>query len=170
MKLKVEKLQAQDLDEFWQVFSQVLQNDFPGYSKAVVDYFLNKVYTRTNFSHWLSTGWKVVLAAKLENSRIVGFAVIDKPYGGVCFCRWLGVLKEFRNKGIGKRLIEEWIKYAENYGCHKVEITSQTTAEKFYKKIGLKQEGRRTLSYFGIDQIIFGKVIGRPKDEVMTKA
>lgn len=168
MAVKIEKLQVQELDSFWPVFSQVLESGFPGYTKAVIDYFLTKVYTRKAFHYWLSTGWKIVLLAKSGN-RIIGFAVLDKPYGGVCFCRWLGVIKDFRNKGAGKKLIEAWINYAKNYGCHKVEIASQPGAKEFYKKCQLKLEGKRQLSYFGIDQFIFGKVIGKPDDLVMTR-
>jgi GNAT superfamily N-acetyltransferase len=168
MGIVIEKLQFRDLDSFWQVFSQLLQTDFPGYSKRVVDFFLNKIYIKDNFRQWLMTGWKIVLLAK-RDGQAVGFAVLDKPYGGVCFCRWLGVLKDYRKKGVGKRLIQETINYAKNYGCHKIELASQSEAKKFYQKTGLVLEGRRDVSYFGIDQFIFGKVIGQPKDEVMVK-
>lgn len=168
MEVKIEKLQKEDLDKFWEVFVQVLKKDFPGYTKAVTDYFINKIYTKTVFNHWLSTGWKIGLLAK-SGRRISGFSVLDKPYGGVCFCRWLGVLPEFRKKGIGRGLIRNFISYAKNYGCHKVEIASQFGSKEFYEKCGLILEGKRICSYFGIDQFIFGKQIGRPKDEVMTR-
>jgi len=170
MEVKIEKLQMQNLDEFWQVFAQILKADFPGYSKSVVDYFLTRMYLKDNFDHWLKTDWKVILIAKNTKTevKIIGFAVLDKPYGGVCFCRWLGVLPELRKNGIGRRLIEEWISYAKNCGCDKVEIASQPNAKKFYEKCGLNLEGKRNLSYFGIDQFIFGKVIGEPRDEVMV--
>ena len=168
VKIKIESLRREELSSFWAVFAKLLQNDFPGYSKAVVDYFLNKTYSQKNFDYWLSTGWKIILVAKLRN-KIVGFAVLDKPYGGVCFCRWLGVLKGFRNRGVGKKLIEKWISCAKNYGCHKVEVASQPEARGFYKKCNLNLEGERKLSYFGINQYIFGRIIGYPSDIVMTK-
>ena len=168
MEIKIDKLQIKDLDEFWEVFSQVMRKDFPGYTKAVVDYFLNKIYTKYNFSHWLNVNWKSIFTAKFDN-KIIGFAVLDKPYGGVCFCRWLGVLTEFRNKGVGKELIEKWINYAKDYGCHKIEVSSQPEASVFYKKVGLKLEGKRKLSYFGIDQYIFGKVIGEPNNMAIVR-
>lgn len=168
MEITIKKLELEQLASFWQVFSQLLKAGFPGYSQAVVDYFLEKTYNMTNFNYWLASGWKIVFVS-LVNEKIVGFAVLDKPYGGVCFCRWLGVLLEYRSKGIGKRLVEIWISYAQDLGCHKVEIASQPESKDFYEKCGLKLEGKRKLSYFGIDQYIFGKVIGSPKDEVMTR-
>ena len=177
MEVKIEKLQKEDLNKFWEIFVQVLKDDFPGYTKVVIDYFINKIYTRVNFGHWINIDWKIVLVADAKNSKdidakdakIVGFAVLDKPYGGVCFCRWLGVLPEFRKRGIGRKLIENFINYAKNYGCHKIELASQPVSKEFYKKCGLSLEGKRAFSYFGIDQFIFGKVIGEPRDEVMTR-
>lgn len=168
MEIIIEKLQLAELDSFFQIFSELLQKDFPGYSKAVINYFLIKAYNKSAYHYWLTTGWKIIFVAKKEG-HIIGFSVIDKPYGGVCFLRWLGVLPEFRNQGAGGKLISNWIEYAKNYGCHKVELASQPEAKIFYQKCGLILEGERQLSYFGINQPIFGKLIGRPNDVVMTR-
>lgn len=168
MSFLVEKLSIQEVDSFWHVFKDVLSKDFPGYSNEVVNYFLTKLYNRASFHYWLNSNFKTVLVAK-ENDKIIGFAVLDKPYGGVCFCRWLGVLRKHRRQGVGRQLIETFIDYAKSYGCHKVELASQPEAKKFYERCSLKLEGKRDLSYFGIDQFIFGKVIGYPADKIMTK-
>ncbi|MFC1711082.1 GNAT family N-acetyltransferase [Patescibacteria group bacterium] len=167
MEITIEKLSLYDLDPFWLVFKTVLEKDFPGYSQAVISYFLTKVYNKASFHYWLTSGWKIVLIAKVKE-QIVGFAVLDKPYGGVCFCRWLGVVKGFRNKGAGKKLIAKWLKISKSFACHKVELASQPEAKAFYEKCSLSLEGERKLSYFGIDQYIFGKVIGKANDQAMT--
>lgn len=168
MEVKIEKLKPEEVEIFWPVFSQVLKNDFPGYSLAVLDFFLNQVYTSSAFSYWLSQEEKTVLVAKIKE-QIVGFAVLDRPYGGVCFCRWLGVLAKFQKQGIGKKLVDSWINYAQDYGCHKIEISSQPQAKDFYHKYGLELEGKRKLSYFGIDLYIFGKILDQPREEIMIK-
>jgi len=159
------------LNQFLPVFAHILENEFPGYSKNVVRYFLEKIYTKINFEWWMSQKQKIIIAAtESENLKeIIGFAVIDAPYGGVSFCRWLGLKKEYQRKGIGKQIIDKWKELAHDSGCHKMEVASQPTAKEFYAKMGLELEGLRKLSYFGIDQYIFGKVIGIPNDEVMTK-
>ncbi len=84
-------------------------------------------------------------------------------------CRWLGVKKEYQKQGIGHQLIEAWIGLAKKQGCHKIEVASQPEAKGFYEKAGLTLEGKRISSYFGIDQYLFGKVIGQQNDSAMTK-
>lgn len=168
MEIKIEKMKIADLEEFWSVFSKLIRFDFPGYSRQVIDYFLTRVYSPANFRYWLQINWRPVLLAKVKE-KIVGFAVLDKPYGGVSFLRWLGVVPEFRKKGIGKQLIKIWIKEAKTACCHKIELAGQREAKVFYEKAGFLLEGKRKLSYFGIDQFIFGMVIGKPDNEAMIK-
>lgn len=171
MNITISFLNKQDVNQFLPVFAQILETEFPGYTKNVVRYFLDKIYTKINFEWWLSQRQKIIIATiPGENPiDIVGFAVIDAPYGGVSFCRWLGLKKEYQHKGIGTQIIDKWRELAIQSGCHKMEVASQPTAKEFYAKMGLKLEGIRQLSYFGIDQYIYGKVIGLPTDEVMTR-
>ena len=70
---------------------------------------------------------------------------------------------------MGKKLVKEWMTYARELGCHKVEVASRSAAKNFYKKCGLALEGKRNLSYFGIDQYLFGKIINRPNDQIMIE-
>ncbi len=168
MRFEISILKPEKIEEFWPVFAEVLQNEFPGYSQKVIDYFLEKIYNKQAFSYWITKGLKTVLVAKTK-TQLVGFALIDQPYGGVSFCRWLGVKKTFQKKGVGRQLINSWITFATSHGCHKVEVASQPAAEGFYKKVGLRLEGQRKLSYFGVDQFIFGKVIDVPNDQIMTR-
>lgn len=168
MEVQITTLTEKEVFLFWQTFAAVMRSEFPGYTPDVIDYFLNKIYTLRNFQYWIGNKLKTIIVAKVDG-QIVGFAVIDEPYGGVSFCRWLGIKKDYQRKGMGRKLIEAWIDLALSWGCHKVEIASQPEAKGFYEKVGLQLEGYRKLSYFGIDQYIFGKVIGKPDDESMTK-
>jgi len=172
MNIVVEELQENEIIPFHNIFAKILKEGFPGYTPKIVDYFLSKIYTQNAFYLWLRDGWKTLLVAKKKNGAkedIIGFAVIDQPYGGVSFCRWLGVLKNYRRKGIGRRLIEEWIDRAKKTHCHKLEVASQLQAKEFYVNCGLNLEGERQLSYFGINQFIFGKVLGKPDEKMMIQ-
>ncbi len=168
MNISIEKLTPDEFYDFYPIFKKVLSNEFPGYSKEIIEFFFGNIYSKDNFLYWLEKDLKLILIAKATD-QIVGFAIIDNPYGGVSLCRWLGVVKEYQKQGIGKYLIDLWIDIAKKQGCHKVELAAQPTAKAFYEKIGLKKEGKREKSYFGIDQYIFGKVIGESNLDGMMK-
>ena len=168
MHIEIRAIDQTEVDNFWNLFVAILETQFPGYTKKVLSFMTEKVYTRTAFIYWLSQSMKTVFLVT-DSKEPVGFAVIDEPYGGVSFCRWLGLKPEYQRKGIGSQLIKMWIDHATALGCHKVEVAAQPVARDFYKKVGLNEEGIRKSSYFGIDQYVFGKVIGQPSDEVMTR-
>jgi ribosomal protein S18 acetylase RimI-like enzyme len=164
--MKVSKLTYMQVSSFWQLFKEVLQSEFPGYSPKTIQYFLEKIYTEPTFRYYVRENLKTILVTT-EGADITGFAVIDEPYGGVSLCRWLGIKKEHQKKGHGRALIDEWLKLAKLQNCHKVEVAAQPQAKVFYEKMGLDFEGKRARSYFGIDQYIFGKVIGDIDDTSM---
>jgi GNAT superfamily N-acetyltransferase len=165
----IKRIKKDSVFHFWQLFKKILHQGFSDYSPKVREFFLKQVYTPSAFIYWIKNKQKTVFVA-YQDEKPVGYAVIDRPYGGVCFCRWLGVLEEQQKKGIGRKLVEQWLEYAKSQRCHKVEIASQISAAPFYQKVGLDKEGERKLSYFGIDQIIFGKVIGKPDQEAMVSS
>lgn len=168
MKININSITHSEVDIFWNLFVEILESQFPGYSKKVITFMVEKIYSRNFFIYWLNHSIKTVFLVYADN-KAVGFAVIDEPYGGVSFCRWLGIKKEYQRQGIGTKLIQKWLDLARQSGCHKAEVAAQPTARDFYKKVGLVEEGMRVCSYFGIDQYVFGKVIGKPNDEVMTR-
>jgi len=168
MPLLISTLTKDDVGGFFPVFATAMKTVFPCYSGKIIDFFLERVYTPINFVYWLNNNLKTVIVAK-QNSQIVGFAVIDQPYGGVSFCRWLAVLPQHQKKGVGTKLVESWEDLAKKQGCHKLELASQPLAKKFYEKAGLILEGERKLSYFGVDQFVFGKIINKPNEENTIK-
>ena len=167
-KPSIHILQKNELDAFFSSFSHILSTEFTQYQRNVVRYLLDKIYSRDNYKYWLEHNLKTILVSR-ENDVIIGFAVIDEPYGGVSLCRWLGVSKSYQNRGIGTALIRQWLELATSQGCHKAELAAVTSAKSFYQKAGLELEGLRKLSYFGIDQYVFGKIIGEVKESTITR-
>ena len=160
METDISILHPQDLDHFYPVFTGVLRSEFPCYDDNALNALLNGIYTRNNFEFWLREKTKIVLTAREKNNMtVVGFALIDEPYGGVSLCRWLGVVKSHQRKGIGSRLILRWEEEAVKGNCHKMELAAQPDAKDFYMKAGLTCEGFRKRSYFGADQYVFGKLL-----------
>ncbi len=168
MNWTIEPLSLLEMPAFWQTFKEVLETDFPGYTKKVIEYFLHYLYSEKSFAYYLQSGQKTILIAR-ENKKIIGFAVIDAPYGGVSLCRWLGVKKDYQRKDVGRALVKDWLTKATKEGCHKAEVAGQPEAKEFYSKVGLNLEGKREKSYFGIDQYIFGKVLGPIREEILIK-
>lgn len=167
MEIEIEKLSYQDIETFCKVFYSVLEKEFPGYDHKIINYFKNYAYTPGHFRYWISEEQKTILIAR-KNGQIAGFAVIDGQYGGVSLCRWLGILPQYQKQGIGKQLMYMWEKIANAQSCHKLELAAQESAKGFYEKAGLKLEGKRELSYFGVSQFIFGKVIAKPNIKSMV--
>jgi ribosomal protein S18 acetylase RimI-like enzyme len=162
MPFSLEKITSSEVREFWPVFKEVLENDFPDYTPEVIRNFLEKHYTIANYEYYLDNNLKtifVVRDSETHSSPIIAFAVIDEIYGGVSLLRWLGVRKEHQRKGIGKILIQKWEEEAISKKAHKMEVAAQAPAKDFYAKAGLTLEGHRRKSYFGIDQYIYGKVL-----------
>lgn len=51
----------------------------------------------------------------------------------------MAVLKEWRNKGLGKALLEEAVRICRAQGSASVRLSAQTHAVQFYQKAGFKQ-------------------------------
>lgn len=168
MNYSIQKLDQNNVDKFYLTFRDILSSEFPGYTPKVITYLLKKIYSLYAYEYWIRNTLKTVLIAKINN-EIVGFADIDNPYGGVSLLRWLGVKKEYQRAGIGSSLINAWEDLARKQHAHKMEVAAQPEAKEFYAKMGLKLEGMREKSFFGINQYIFGKVLSEPSDEGMTK-
>lgn len=166
MSPPIRPLTTKEIALFHRLFADVLSHDFPGYTPAIVDFFLHHVYTPPNIAYFMNAGATIIGA--WEKGDLIGFAFIDKPYGGVSMCRWLGVEQGKRHQGTGRSIVAAWKGMAADARCHKLELAGQPDARGFYEKAGFKQEGTRLSSYFGIDQHLFGMILGTPDTGSMT--
>lgn len=167
--MEIKKVGSSEAEKVYEVFSSVLKDGFPEYSSELIDFFLTKDFP---LSSWISKleSKEITVFGAIENEKIVGFLVTDKLYGGVSCCTWLLVLKEFREKGIGTKLISEWEKEIKKIGGHKlILITQEEMNRGFYKKLRFSEEGFEEKSWFGLDCWKFGKIIGKPKPDIFLK-
>ena len=81
----------------------------------------------------------------------------------------MGVLKEWRGTGIGRKLIGECLEMARAMGLEKVELTvyaDNTAAIRLYESVGFRHEGRRPASrkLDGVyqDEILMGLIFIPP--------
>ncbi len=83
----------------------------------------------------------------LDGDRVVGWCDIRRQpfegfaHGGVL---GMGLLSEFRGRGLGKRLLEEAIRAASEIGLTRIELevlSSNEAALRLYRRCGFQEEG-----------------------------
>jgi RimJ/RimL family protein N-acetyltransferase len=86
----------------------------------------------------------------LDNGRVVGWCDIIRNTRAAklhCGLLGMGLLPEYRGKGIGTRLLTEILKQAAARGLHRVELEvfeENSAAIALYNKAGFKKEGRKS--------------------------
>jgi len=159
VNLKIESLKRQEMPEFWSLFGKILEEDFANYPPLVLKKFL----TNSKFKNRLLKR-KIWLGK--NKKEIVGFLVAMRARGGVGYINWLGVEKKFRRQGVGKALVDHWEKWAKNHGFHKLRVQTSNFANRpFYEKLGFKLEGIKKNDAYGLDYLVFGKIIGNYQNE-----
>lgn len=167
--MEIKTLVESEIDKFHSVFVQVIGDGFPEYSQKLVDFIVDKDFRPDVFKEKVRKGEYTILVAE-EEGKIVGFLIFEKLYGGVSYCTWLGVLREYRGRGIGSKLLGFWEKEILSQSGHKLMLLTQAEKNRaFYEKFGFKEEGLEKQSWFGLDAFIFGKIIGSPNPEVFLK-
>ncbi len=89
-----------------------------------------------------------ILGAFTEDGKLIGFA--DFNIGSFDEIKHvailgMGIIKQYRGKGIGKKLVEKSIESAKRLGVEKLELEVFDTneiAKKLYKRMGFFEEGR----------------------------
>lgn len=83
----------------------------------------------------------------VENDKVVGWADIfpeDNPRLAHRGSLGMGILPDYRNKGLGQKLLAKAIEKAKEFGLEKIELnvyTSNVNAIKLYRKMGFTEEG-----------------------------
>lgn len=83
----------------------------------------------------------------VDNGKVVGWCDIfpsENPRFSHRGSLGMGLLKDYRGKGLGKKLLEKTIAHAKKFGLEKVELsvyTSNIHAIKLYKNLGFQEEG-----------------------------
>ena len=97
---------------------------------------------RERIKRFLERPNSIVLVAE-EEGRIIGFAE-GSVTAGVSRLGVIGVRREYRGRGIGLRLLEEFIKESKRRGAHKVHLWTPVAlkpAIKLYVEAGFVPEG-----------------------------
>ncbi len=167
--MEVRRIAPEEIEAFHRAFTEIIRSSFPEYPPAVLDFFVNKDFADAFLKKKIEK-WDYVVWLAKEGEKIAGFLVREKLYGGVSFCTWLGVAKEFRGQGIGAKLVKAWETEVLAEKGHKLMLVAPSQeACAFYIKQGFVKEGYEKKSWFGIDYWLFGKIIAEPNSEVFLK-
>jgi ribosomal protein S18 acetylase RimI-like enzyme len=95
-----------------------------------------------------------------ENNIIVGWLRYNLFWDTIPFMNMIGILDEYKGKGIGKKLVNYWENEMKNKGFKNVltSTLSNEEAQHFYRKIGYKDIGGFTYLEEPLE-IIFHKKI-----------
>ena len=168
MRFKIRTAVAKDLKSFFQTFGKSLRKDFPEYSKDIISYFLKDVFSLKSYKEEIKKGTCQIFLA-LVNNEIVGYLVSTHPYGGVGFCNWIFVHPDYRKQGLASALREAWEKKAQKDGAHKVHVWIVGRNIKFYKKRGYRMAGRIPDDFFGANDILLYKTLGKSSEKNFLK-
>lgn len=162
----IKKIDASEIDLFYDLFEKCLQAEFPEYSEKMIHRILNRPqsFTRQNIAFWLKTGVNHAFLGYLDN-QLAGFILGRNVDHGVSQLSWLGILKGFQRKGLGRKLLETWEILVEEQGAHVVHVYSFQRDLPFYKKCGYSLLAIDEKSWFGVDHYILRKHLQEPKEE-----
>ena len=146
--------------KFYNCFEVLMEEGYSGFSPRLKEYFIKKEYSQSNLMLWFEKQFRKIFLALNDMDEVIGFIVGDNTYGGVAFITWLGILKQYRNLGIGKKLLEVYEGYIKTKNAHLIELFTYESVREFYIKNGFFEVGRREQGFFGQSNIIMNKKIG----------
>ncbi|GAA0064638.1 GNAT family N-acetyltransferase [Clostridium sp. CTA-1] len=103
---------------------------------------------------------KEIMIAKDQDNKIIGWLRYSYFWDNTPFMNMLYLNENYRNKGIGKKLVEFWETEMKSKGYELVMIStlSNEQAQHFYRKLGYKDAGSLLLDDEPLE-IIFTKSI-----------
>ncbi|EPS47694.1 acetyltransferase [Clostridium botulinum CFSAN002369] len=102
---------------------------------------------------------KEIMIAKDQDNKIIGWLRYSYFWDNIPFMNMLYINENYRNKGIGKKLVEFWEPEMKSKGYELVMTStlSNEQAQHFYRKLGYKDVGSLLLDDEPLE-IIFTKV------------
>ena len=167
MRITISNLKEKEVNEFYRLFKKTLKRDFPEYSREVREIQLDRDFTKKNFLKMVGRKDEVVIVVKVKG-EIVGFAVLGKDKGGVVELIWLGVKRGFRNSGIGSKLLSAIERWAKEHKCHCLLVNTENKRNvAFYLKRGYDYVGMQKEAWYGVNEYLLQKNIGKPFKSIL---
>jgi L-amino acid N-acyltransferase len=143
MELKIREAKIDDLQNMLNIINEAIIHTTALYDYEPRSFETQKIWFEKKISDKMP-----VIVAEYENQTIgYGTYGIFRPFEGYKFCveHSIYIAKEFRGKGIGKKILEELIKLGTDQGFHTMiaGIDAENLASyEFHKKYGFREIGR----------------------------
>lgn len=166
MKIKIERLQKKDKDNFYKFARNFVIREYKDYSLPIRHFYWRRFFNKKKIEEYLSDKSEIVLVAK-DKDKIIGFLKGFIGYGGSSWINWLGVEKNYRGRGIGTKLLEEAEKFFKKKLCHFIQCcTENMKLVGFYRKRGWILVGLQKEAWCGQDEYLLQKNIDKPHFEL----
>lgn len=141
-------LTSDEVKSFHVFFKESINQLFCEYSEETRKYFVEKDYDEWWIKKSVSEKSKYVYIAT-HDSKIVGYILYGKVYGGVSMASWIAVSPPFQSKGIGKKLMKLWEDWAVENEAHSLQLWTKDKNITFYEKLGFTLSGKFPHAWFG---------------------
>lgn len=158
--IKIIQIDEKQAEEFFKLYKTVVESDFKEWTNKSKKQWVEQEY---NVDYWkkLLSENKLPVFVAFDNEEMVGYLAVESITYGVVYIGWVGVLKEYRKKGIASRLMTEIEKWTKVNKFHKLEFETQIkTLLPFFEEQGFILEGIRKNSWQKLDNYMFGKSVG----------
>ena len=129
--------------------TELTRKDLQQTSKLLVDYWKERGMPKYNQKYaekYILEGHKKEIKfdrffVYKEKRSLVGIISLIVQEGNVAEMRDLVVDQQYRNRGYGKKIIEEMIETSKKLKIRKLYVLTFSQLTKFYKRLGFKKEG-----------------------------
>jgi len=169
MNIKVKQLSTEDISEIFLLSSKIMTEDFPMYSPKVASIYADHYYSKKFYKKLLARDTNSILGIK-DGGELRAIIVLKGDFGGVLFVELLAVKKEYRDKGLGSKLLEAAESWALKHSYHYFWLYTESDKNiEYYKRRGFKHVGVHEGAWFGSSEHIMGKQLkDKPFPEIFS--
>src|SRR3989338_2733360 len=149
--IKIIQISEKQAEQFFSLYETIVRSDFKEWTAKTKKQWLEREYGIYYWKQLLSEATLPVFVA-FDGKKMIGYAAAEGINYGVVYVGWVGVLKEYRKKGIAGRLMAEVERWAKDKKFHKLELETQIKdLLPFFEGLGFSLEGVRKNSWQKLD-------------------
>ncbi len=161
-EIQIEPVAIKNFGQFYAFAQDFILNHYLDYPPKLRKKYLELEFDPKIIKKRIKKGEDLILIAWVKE-KVVGFLVNSFESGGCAHLQWFGVDKNYRNSGIGSRLLKEMEKKIIEKKYHFVILWTESQSNiEYYKKRGYDLVGLQKQSWFGQDEYLMQKNLCPP--------